>query len=806
MIMAERKTFVEILQDEELFLNDDLDSYVEECNEKDVSLSHLLVEKKLVERSTIQSLLQRKKFDILIGDLLIETGVIDKPTVVHAALRAQQKGSKKSLGKILEDVEVISHDELMEALCYQLDIIKIIPEIELAHKIEPLPAKKFMLKNLVFPYFLTDGMVTIIMSDPFNHDLIEQMQNFYKSYSIRVAYTPQPDMVVFLDFFEADGRLEGSHYEANRANDIDIIGHSSLEDKRSAAFDNADSIQILRLYIKKSIEMKASDIHFEPLEHSLRIRFAIDGILHVITHFPKSITNKVISAIKAAAGMDIASHRVPQDGGFAVKYKGKEFGLRVSTYPCIHGENCVMRLLTHDSSLDSLDYLCMSPLNLHKFKKSLQTPSGIILACGPTGSGKSTSLYTALVQLIQAEEKHIITIEDPIEYTLKGATQGTVNEKSGFQYDTAMISIMRQNPDVIMVGEVRDKKTADAIMKAALTGHKVFSTIHTETSTGTIDRLLEMGIDNYLMCGTLELIVSQRLVRRICPACIEEYRPDETQLMTIGMTPSEAQKYKFMHGTGMLGAVRCERCSGTGYFGRVAIHEVLTVTSDVSRGISDTTNLKDLRDIAKQRANLITLKEDCMYKILRGITTLEECIRVIPGVSEPVRPAARVLELCESTFEPTPCQFSINSWGKDELLESINVSRTDSSPEEEELLAELQQMGIEVNDVSLFNFRDVSSVALRRKDKCLLRAYLDKALHCTGKAKGNPRCERCKDKEGKIRPFVDRFSNEVADVLIVNDGETSYFMVRKMMDDALMWSTIAALQNKDSPGIEQKLN
>ena len=800
--MATRKTFVEILEDEELFLSEDLKEYVDECDEKDVSLSTLLVENKLIEKTTLQSLLQRKKFEILIGDLLIETGVIDKPSVVHAALNAQQKGSKKSLGQILEDVEVITHDELMEALCYQLDIIKILPEIELAHKIDPLPAKKFMIKNFVFPYFLTDGMVTLLMSDPFNHDLIEQMDNFYKDYTLRVAYTPMPDMVVFLEFFEADGRLESTGFDSSKANDIDIIGHSNLEDKRSAAFDNADSIQILRLYMKKAIQMKASDIHFEPLEYSLRIRFAVDGILHVITHFPKSITNKVISAIKAAAGMDIASHRVPQDGGFAVKYKNKEFGLRVSTYPCIYGENCVIRILSHDESLDSLDYLCMSPLNLHKFKKCLQTPSGIILACGPTGSGKSTTLYTALVQLIQAQEKHIITIEDPIEYTLKGATQGAVNDKGGFQYDTAMVSIMRQNPDVIMVGEVRDKRTADAIMKASLTGHKVFSTIHTETSTGTIDRLLEMGIDNYLMCGTMELIVAQRLVRRVCPACIEEYEPNEAQLSSIGMTPSEGQQFIFRHGSGTIDGGRCEKCSGTGYFGRVAIHEVLSVSSDVSRAISDSKNLKNLRDVAKQRANLVTMKEDCVYKILKGITTIDECNRVIPGVSEPVRPAARVLELCESTFEPTPCQFSINSWGKDELIESINLSRSSNSAEEEELLAELQQMGVEVKDVSLFNFKDVSSVALRRKDKCLLRAYLDTALHCTGKAKGNPRCERCKDKEAKIRPFIDRFDHNVADVLIVNDGDTSYFMVRKMVGESLEWSTIAALANKDEENIK----
>ena len=795
--MTNRKTFIEILKQEELFLGEDLEKFEQEAEEKDVSLSHLLVENKLVEKTTMQSLLQRKKFEILIGDLLIETGVINKPSVIHAALDAQRHGSKKSLGQILEDVEILTHDELMDAICYQLDIIKILPEIELAHNIDPLPAKKFMLTNHVFPYFLTDNMVTLLMSDPFNTDLVEQMQNFYKDYTIRVAYTPESDMGVFLEFFEADGRLESHQFDGSRTSGIEIIGHSNLDEKHSAVFDNADSIQILRLYMKKAVDMKASDIHFEPMEYSLRIRFAIDGILHVITHFPKSITSKVISAIKAAAGMDIASHRIPQDGGFAIKYKNKEFGLRVSTYPCVNGENCVIRILSHDESLDSLDYLCMSPLNLHKFKKCLLTPSGIILACGPTGSGKSTTLYTALVQLLQAEEKHIITIEDPIEYTLKGATQGAVNEKSGFRYDTAMVSIMRQNPDVIMVGEVRDKKTADAIMKAALTGHKVFSTIHTETSTGTIDRLLEMGIDNYLMCGTMELVVAQRLVRRVCPACIKEYHPDEAHLASIGMTPSEGKEFVFRRGTGSINGGRCEKCNGTGYFGRVAIHEILSVTSDVSRAISDAKSLKDLRDVSKQRANLVTMKEDCVYKILKGITTIEECNRVIPGVSEPVRPAARVIELCESTFEPTPCQFSINSWGKDELLESINLSRSSASTEESELLLELQQMGVEVKDLSLFNFSDVSSIALRRKDKCLLRAYLDTALHCTGKAKGNPRCERCKDKEAKIRPFIDRFDKDVADVLIVNDGDTSYFMVRKMEREHLEWSTIAALSNKD---------
>jgi type IV pilus assembly protein PilB len=379
---------------------------------------------------------------------------------------------------------------------------------------------------------------------------------------------------------------------------------------------------MLDLVMIQAIRDRASDIHFEPDEKALRVRFRIDGFLYESLALPKPIHPALTSRIKILAEMDIAETRLPQDGNFNVKMEKRGFEIRVSTFPTIYGENVVLRILDQTSPLFKLEELGFSEDTLDHFKQLIRKSSGIILVTGPTGSGKTTTLY-ALLNMINSKEKNIITIEDPVEYRLAFIRQTQINPKAGINFATGLRSILRQDPDIIMIGEIRDLETSEIAMQAALTGHLVLSTLHTNDAPEAISRLVDIGVEPYLISSTVIGVLAQRLIRTICPDCKTPYQVDSNVLKDLG---EEVAKIKnplpLYRGKG------CKHCKQSGYWGRSGIYELLLVNDEIKKLISERASTQVIRDVAKKTAGLVPLRVDGLRKALKGITTLDEVDRV----------------------------------------------------------------------------------------------------------------------------------------------------------------------------------
>ncbi|MCX6763703.1 MAG: GspE/PulE family protein [Candidatus Moranbacteria bacterium] len=420
-------------------------------------------------------------------------------------------------------------------------------------------------------------------------------------------------------------------------------GEAYKESKKSALlkqqeiFKDAPVAKLVEVIISHAIDGKASDIHIEPLSKDYRVRFRVDGILHVSLILPKEIGPVVVSRIKILSNLKIEERRKPQDGRFRLTHSGKEIDFRVSTLPVIDGEKIVMRILDKESGLAQIESLGLYGLALENLKLAIQETYGMILFTGPTGSGKSTSLY-ALLKVINKEERNIITLEDPIEYNIEGLNQSQIKPEIGYSFASGLRSILRQDPNVIMVGEIRDGETAELAVHAALTGHLLFSTLHTNTAIGAIPRLIDMGIEPFLLSASLRTVVAQRLVRRICEKCREEIKVSETVVKNIqeaikNISPEEMKKYNldlssdlhFYHGKG------CEICNGTGLKGRVAIYEVVPVTNAVKNIIIEKAGNERLIEAERDKMGILTIKQDGILKILLGMTTIEEIERVTEG-------------------------------------------------------------------------------------------------------------------------------------------------------------------------------
>lgn len=407
--------------------------------------------------------------------------------------------------------------------------------------------------------------------------------------------------------------------------------------KQSEILKDAPVTKLVEVIIGHAVEGNASDIHIEPMDHDYRVRFRVDGILHVSLIMPKEIGPAVISRIKILANLKIDEKRKPQDGRFRTINDGKEIDFRVSSLPVISGEKIVMRILDKDQGLASIESLGLFGTALENVKEAIEETYGMILFTGPTGSGKSTSLY-ALLKILNSEERNIITLEDPIEYNIEGLNQSQIKPEIGYTFASGLRTILRQDPNVIMVGEIRDAETAELAVHAALTGHLMFSTLHTNTAVGAIPRLIDMGIEPFLLASSLRIVVAQRLVRKICDKCKEEKKVPETVRKTIekgieNISEEELKKYgisrkeeiKFYHGKG------CDACNGTGLRGRLAIYEAVPVNENIKNIIIEKRGSEEL--INKERIDLkvITIKQDGILKIIKGLTTIEEIDRVTEG-------------------------------------------------------------------------------------------------------------------------------------------------------------------------------
>ena len=508
-----------------------------------------------------------------LGDLLIAAGTIT-PEELDMGLQ-RQKETKERLGAALISAGIITEAELIEALRLQLgieyiDLSKTTIPISMAQVVPKNIAKQFQ----VVPVRMERDELYLAMSDPMNFYAIEEVKKAVRKKIVPMIATTEGVEHAILVLYGNEGAaraIEAMKREApteeDNGEEAQFTGNI-LNDN----INDAPTIRLVNSIIERAILERASDIHIEPKEKELQVRMRIDGVLRKILTIPKNLQNSVISRLKIMSGMDIAERRVPQDGRFNVKNKKREFDLRVNSLPTVYGEKIVARLLDKRAGYLTPDSIGLMGDNLKKYQRAIHCTSGVILIAGPTGSGKSSTMNTMISQL-NTEEVNVVTLEDPVEYNIDGVNQVQINEKTGMDFANGLRAILRQDPDIIAVGEIRDGETAQISMRAAITGHVVLSTIHTNDAVGTIERLEDIGVEPYLIATALRAVISQRLVRRICPKCKKSYEATAEEVRRLGL--STEHKHIFYRGEG------CADCFNTGYRGRIGVFEILEITPEI---------------------------------------------------------------------------------------------------------------------------------------------------------------------------------------------------------------------------------
>lgn len=568
-----------------------------------------------VSRQDLTRVLRKYHNSIPLGELLVNMQVITQEHL-QQALEEQQSSGKK-LGDILINLGFLNEVVLVDALSIQLGFPKILPSIGLIDK--TLLKKfnpEFLHEHEFIPAFKEKNNLTVIMADPLHEETIRLLKEILKC-NIIPAIAPPSEIRKTIRLYHQKVEM-GQELESPEAEKDLVIGDGDFIKSKD---DNI--IEIVNFIISNAIMERATDIHIEPQDKLLRIRYRIDGLLHHKTDLPNSLTPKLISRIKALCGLDIAEKRRHQDGRIQARIMGKEYDLRVSTYAAIWGENLVIRVQSRQSDFVDINKVGFSPANLEKYLDMLRHPSGIILVTGPTGTGKSTTLY-ASINFLNNMDRVIVTIEDPVEYTIEGVIQANVSPKIGMNYVKSLRAMMRQDPDVLMIGEIRDPEAAEAVIQASLTGHKVLSTFHTEDAAGALLRLMDMGIETFLISSTLISVVAQRLVRVLCDRCKEEYKPGiKTLAFFNSLKKDRLNRFQFLQSKG------CVYCNHSGFRGMTAIHEVLLVNDAIRDAILTRSTSSDIKKIARKHAGFVTMTEDGFYKALKGLTTLEEVIRIV---------------------------------------------------------------------------------------------------------------------------------------------------------------------------------
>ena len=556
-----------------------------------------------------------------LGEILIREGLVARDQLQRGLAHQREVG--KRLGETLVDLGYVSEEDVAKALALQFAV----PYLSLAAlSITPVlirnrPSSKYLREHKVFPIEIKDGALTVAMGDLADPYTLDDLR-LSTGLTITVYLAQDREIIEAIDQYYGDGQatiekiVKGYSEEEGGASGDDREDIDHLRDLAS----EAPVIQLVNLVITRAVEARASDIHIEPFEDTLRIRYRVDGVLVDHESPPKRLQRAVISRVKIMAKMNIAERRLPQDGRIRLQILGKDLDLRVSTIPTLHGESVVMRILDRSSLLLSLGDMGMPEDIRLQFQRLIRKPHGMILVTGPTGSGKTTTLYTALSE-INSVDKKIITIEDPVEYQLQGVNQIHVKPKIGLTFANGLRSIVRQDPDIIMVGEIRDAETADIAIHSALTGHLVFSTLHTNDAPGAITRLLDMGIENYLVSSVLVAVLAQRLVRVICHECRESYRLDSAAVRKMGIKTEVDGSMQVFRGKG------CAACNFTGYRGRSGIYEFLVISEEIQRLILEKADSNTIRQKALQ-FGMKTLWEDGWRNVELGVTTLEDLLRV----------------------------------------------------------------------------------------------------------------------------------------------------------------------------------
>lgn len=553
-----------------------------------------------------------------LGTLLVRRGLVS-PDDLDAAIGEQQR-TGRPLGRLLIDRGVITEADLVRALAEQVGlefcdlaertvdpaVATVIPE-SLARRYQALPIG-----------WRDDGKLIVAFSDPSNVFAIDDIRALTGAELHTVVAPPAQVRAAIDRMHRLDQEVEGVAQEA-----VDEIDAADDLAAVREVVEDAPIVKFVNLLITQAVQDRASDIHVEPAEGDLRIRFRIDGVLHEVMRSPKAIQAGVISRLKVMADLNIAERRVPQDGRMSLTVAGNAVDLRVATLPTVHGEKVVMRILDKHRALLGLADQGFLPDVLARYEQAFRKPYGTILVTGPTGSGKSTTLYATL-NVLNSPDRNIITVEDPVEYRLAGINQVQINPKAGLTFAAALRSILRADPDVVLVGEVRDRETAVIAVEAALTGHLVLTTLHTNDAASTPLRLVEMGVEPFLVTSALDCVLAQRLARRLCDRCREAYEPTEAELVEAGWDdPGPGGGPPVLYRP-----VGCTACGGTGYRGRFAIHEVMLVSEEIERAILERRATEEVRKLALMEG-MVPLRRDGLRKAAAGLTSLEEVFRVV---------------------------------------------------------------------------------------------------------------------------------------------------------------------------------
>ncbi len=548
-----------------------------------------------------------------LGDILVQAKLITKEQLEEAL--QEQKNSGKPIGRILINLEAITENQLAEALAKQKNLPLInLGEYEINLAAATLLQESTARRYRAIPINYDDGKLILAMANPLDINAIDDIRVMTRHEVVPVVST-ETDIVNAINHY-----LQGSMEQAMQTATAEAEEQAEEEEIIEEVSD-APAVKLVDSIISQAVMREASDIHVEPQEKDFRVRYRIDGVLHDIMNLPKSLQAGLISRFKIISNMDIAEHRVPQDGRYSVSVAGKTVDLRLASLPSVHGENMTIRILDKTRALFKLEELGFLPITLEKYKKSYTKPYGTILVTGPTGSGKSTTLYATL-NVLNSPDRKIITIEDPVEYRLPGILQVQINPHAGLTFANGLRSIVRSDPDIIMVGEIRDLETAKIAIESALTGHLVLSTLHTNDAPSALTRLVEMGLEPFLVTSAVDCVLAQRLARKLCSYCKESFTPPPEMLSESGIVFNKGEEAVLYRAKG------CRRCFNTGYKGRIGVYEVMVMSQNIEMLCIERRSSEEMK-LAAIREGMKTLRDDGIEKVKTGITSLEEIMRVV---------------------------------------------------------------------------------------------------------------------------------------------------------------------------------
>lgn len=589
--------------------------------EQPKQLGELLIELGYATKQAVSDAIAKHGRHMRLGEILVEQGLITMDTLDMALLLQKERGLR--LGEALVELGAINERTLLQNIAHQSHTTYIEPSLGL---IDPGLLRgvspDFMERHVFVPFNRSDdGRVTCIVPELENETTLQALQELFHGNAV-LALGPREVIQSTIEDFRKFRERSDSRKRAETDAPEDAV------------------VQLVNHVLGRAIEEGASDIHIEPMPGKIRVRYRIDGELVYKTDLPLDLLPKIISRIKILAQCNITEHQRHQGGRIAYTFNNKEIDLRLSVYVTVHGESIVLRILNKEMGLVSLDELGMAPTMLERFRQDvLDLPTGVVLITGPTGSGKTTTLYSSIDYCNDISTK-IITAEDPVEYTIDGIIQCSINEKVGRSFEMTLREVVRQDPDIIVLGEIRDKTTAEVAIQAALTGHKVYSTFHTEDTIGGLLRLIDMDIETFLISSTVISVLAQRLLRRICPKCSAPYTPTSREAQVLGLDIKAVREYEYKRGRG------CDNCMYTGYRGRVAVYELLILNEQIKESILQKKTAHEIRQLSVETTGLVSMREDGIAKTVRGITTFEEVLKHTPRTFG-TRPLRQIMTLCQ---------------------------------------------------------------------------------------------------------------------------------------------------------------